>query len=526
MTIDFFIEMAWKSSLICVAALGLAWALRHRAPADRATVLRIGVMMLLILPVLAVAGPALEIVAWAAPAAPEPVRAVSNLDTQRFMPQLAQLTPAEASIWDDPAPLLLLMWLSGVGALALRLAAGLATLSRWTRGGAEVTDPEWQALLARLSEAAGARRPVRLVMSDQISSPLSWGWRRPVVLIDRDTFEEVERAEAILAHELAHVVRRDWPALLLSRAAAGLFWFNPLAWLLEREAVQQAEEAADCAASARIAPTEYAQTLLTWAQIDRRVVPANSIAPGSALGRRVRAVLDGRGRLRAGTALARAAMVGCIALAVPLASVELVAAPTVPAPPAPPAMPAPRAAPVAPVAPAVPAALSAPAVAPVAVPPAPPMAARAPEPPAGVSTVSAAPPVPPVAPTPRVAPAPMPPAAPGTPVPAAAPRIPAETLAALRSHGVESRELRELSAIGSRFANLSADELAAMRVHGVTARYVRALADAGYAEASVNQLVALRVHGISAKTARRAAARAGRQLSADELLAISLTGQL
>ena len=109
--------------------------------------------------------------------------------------------------------------------------------------------------------------------SDEVHSPLSWGWRHPVILIDPDTLGQPEDAEAILAHEVAHIARRDWPVLMLSRLAATLFWFNPLVWLLEREVVQQAEEAADCEAAERVEPARYAETLLSWAQ-------ANAHGPG------------------------------------------------------------------------------------------------------------------------------------------------------------------------------------------------------------------------------------------------------
>ena len=152
-------------------------------------------------------------------------------------------------------------------------------------------------------------------MSDTVPSPLSWGCVRPVILIDPDTLAEPQEADAILAHEMAHIARRDWVALMLTRIAAALFWFNPVVWLLEREIVQQAEEAADCEAARCVEPARYAQTLLSWAQVGGRALPANSIAPkGSALGRRVRAILDRRVRERpAGSALTRLAVMLCVA---------------------------------------------------------------------------------------------------------------------------------------------------------------------------------------------------------------------
>ena len=58
MDVSFFGEMAWKSALISGAALALAYVLRSRAAADRALVLRLGVFMLLLLPVIALSLPA------------------------------------------------------------------------------------------------------------------------------------------------------------------------------------------------------------------------------------------------------------------------------------------------------------------------------------------------------------------------------------------------------------------------------------------------------------------------------------
>ncbi|WP_165357555.1 M56 family metallopeptidase [Sphingosinicella sp. CPCC 101087] len=325
MTLDFFAEMAWKSALISGATLALAYALRSRAAADRALVLRIGVGMLLLLPLIAIWLPALEIVAFAAP---DPL-ATAPYDIPPEL-QLAGAMGAapEPTIWDDPTPLVILAYLGGLAMVGSRLLAGLWTLHRWTRTADEVTCPEWLAAFERVRWSVSDSDSVRLLVSNEVNSPLSWGWRQPVVLIDTDTLGQPDDAEAILAHELAHVARRDWPALMLSRIAATLFWFNPLVWMLERETVQQAEEAADCEAAGRVEPARYAETLLNWAQ-SNPLLPANSIAPsGHALGRRVRAVLDRSVRERpSGSAWTAAAILLCFGIAAPVAAMRLVAAP-------------------------------------------------------------------------------------------------------------------------------------------------------------------------------------------------------
>ena len=355
MTSWFFIEMAAKSALICGLALMLAMLLKDRAAADRARVLQVGVVLLLALPVINVLFPVLQVEAFAAP---EPLTA----DQIDALVMLAAATPAaETSIWDDPAPLVLLLWAAGAIGVAARLAVGLLTLRRWTRNAVPAADPVWLAALERAREVCGAPANLRLLVADKVPGPLGWGFVRPVILIDPDTYAEREEADAILAHEVAHVARADWLALILARVATALFWFNPLTWALTREAVQQAEEAADAHAARVVEPTRYAETLLSWAQLDRsQGIPANSIAPGShGLARRVRAVLEARLRDRpAGSRIARAAMLLCVGIAAPLAALELVEAARPPEAPSRPATFAalhPVSAPQAPAAPARPA---------------------------------------------------------------------------------------------------------------------------------------------------------------------------
>ena len=525
MTAGFFLEMGWKSALIAGAVLVLATALRSRSAADRAMVLRIGIVMLLILPVIALALPALQIAAWAAPEAPAQLAAFAASEMPTATPTGAMILESpEPTIWDDPTPLVVLAYLGGLLMAGSRLLAGLWTLRGWTRAARDVTDPEWLQAFDQVRWAAPNGERLRLLVSDEVPSPLSWGWRNPVILIDPDTLDLPDDAAAILAHEVAHVARRDWPALMLSRVAAALFWFNPLVWALEREVIQQAEEAADCEAVDCIEPARYAETLLSWAQCNRRGLPANSIAPSkSALGRRVRTILDGRLRERpSGSAWTALAVLMCIGIATPVAALELVEAEA----PLPPRAPL---APVAPIAALPPAAVAAVPSAPAA--------------PAALPLVSAitiiahphpaeaVPPVPPVPATPRVAPAPpAPPAAlraPRRPHAAARPDglVDVDTLVALSVHGVTPQFVAELEAIDRRYGRLSADQLTAMRIHGVSPRFIRDMAGAGYPGLSAEQLVTMRIHGVTAERARRAASRAGGRPSPERLVEMTIHGK-
>jgi len=332
MDVSFFGEMAWKSALISGAALLLAYVLRSRAAADRALVLRLGVAMLLLLPFIALALPALPIEAWAAPEplALAPLHYAYVPGSELPLTALTESGPQAGAptIWDDPTPLVLLAYLGGLAMVGARLLAGLFLLGRWTRRARPVDCPVWAEAFERARWAAPNGERLRLLTSDSVPSPLSWGWRNPVILIDPDTLAEADEAEAILAHEVAHIARRDWPVLMLTRLAATLFWFNPVVWLLEREVVQQAEEAADAEAARAVEPALYARTLLSLAQVNGRLIPANSIAPaGSALSRRIKAILDRRLRERpSGSAWAKIAAILCIGIAGPVAALQLVQA--------------------------------------------------------------------------------------------------------------------------------------------------------------------------------------------------------
>lgn len=594
MTLDFIAEMAWKSAAISGVALLALVLLRSRSAADRAAVVRLAVVMLLLLPVVSLGLPALQVegpapVVEAVAVEPLPLMVVEPAalpagETLATTP--AATAPAEPTFELPTALLLMLGYLTGVVLLTIRLLVGLWTLRRWTADAELVTSPVWTAALRRATAKAGLAKPVRLLASDDVRSPLSWGLRNPTILVDYDTMVRAEDADGVLAHEIAHVVRRDWGMLMLSRLAVALFWFNPLVWLLERALVEQAEEAADLAAVGGVEPMSYARTLVACgAQAGGLFLPANSIAAGQGLARRVRAVLDENRRgTPSGSAWTGAAMLLCIAVSAPIAALELVA-------PEPPVAPTPPVTPLVPVAPR-PADAPRPSVAPVApVAPLPPVedeAADLADLEAAVERAAEAEAMSPariaalenaakavsrsvefaavaaqaVARSEAVANTGAATAARNVQVVAVADkaaaragagldvdqliemkmhgidaaylaelaslaprlRLSADEIVEMKIHGLTPARLREFTEIG--YGNADVDDLVAMRIHGVTPSFIREMAAAGYRGLSTDDLVAMRIHGVTAERARRAASRGGKRPSAEELIEMSIHGRL
>ena len=338
---EILLAIALKSLLIAGLALGLLYLLRNRSAAERSWVAHIGLLALVLLalaplamPRLTVEAPAMFGTATAAPqnlpvAVDQPI-VVSPTATVLASPAPSANSPAAAPAM---APGLVATALYAVPAAILLFITFLA-LARLIalRARAEVlVDGHWLSALARAQRRMGFKHGTALLTSDDLSSPISWGLMRPVILLNSKAVEASGEAEAIIAHELAHVARMDWAKLLLARVATALFWFNPLVWLLAREAHQLREETADDAVlAADIVDTDYAQLLVGVARHEcpGLLLGAHGVAPSKgSLSRRIRRVLDAASvRGPVARPFAAGVLAGAVMIAAPLAALTFIPA--------------------------------------------------------------------------------------------------------------------------------------------------------------------------------------------------------
>ena len=251
MTWTLLLSLLAKSSIVAGAGLVGARLLAQR-PADKVDILRGAVCLLLALPVIMNVLPALDLALLPAVAPPAPLEIPLDAAAAAEAPTLA---------WPPPIELVGWLWLAGVTVVVGRLALGLHTLDRWTRKGSDVQCDAW---LAPLETLPAVDRP-RLVSSDRVAAPLSWGVAPGFIVVDPESLADRPAAPAIVAHELAHLRRHDWIFLVLSRLALALFWFNPLVWRLHAALAERSEEAADAAALETVERAAYARTLVRLA---------------------------------------------------------------------------------------------------------------------------------------------------------------------------------------------------------------------------------------------------------------------
>ncbi len=545
------IGLGLKSLLIAGVTLGLLHFTRRRSAADRSWIAHLGLFALVALPLASLALPALSIevpaLREAVPtAAPTPLPATIPADVVEA-PSMSSATP----IVDQGPPFDWTPIAYAIPALALLLVTLIALLRLFAlRGRAQVMiDPVWLSALAHAQRRMGFKNGTALLTSSELSSPISWGLMRLVILLNDEAVCASHEAEAILAHELAHVARFDWAKLMLARVATAIFWFNPLTWVLAREAHQLREEAADDAVlGADISDTDYAQLLVGVARHECRglLLGAHGISPGKgSLRRRVSRVLDASvSRGAGGRSWVAGFAAGMLVISAPLAALTF--APQAPIPPQPP-----RPAPRAPLAPAAPSAPLAPAT------PLTSMASVAPSPPIS--------PLPPVAPAAPMSPLPpMPPleTAIATTVSAAvrnslaataeatrgfreadrairdadramrdsdrAMRVrsrahPANVATEMRILGVTPAYIASIRAAGPQFRKLADRDMIELRVKRVTPDLIRALAAAGYGHESPDAIGDAAVLGVTADTIREYS-RVGPRRSLSDLTELRMMG--
>ncbi len=207
---------AWSLQLLVLAgaALLLPAVLGANLPALRLRLAQAALLAALALPLL------------------QPVRSV---DEAIRIPGVSIVVEADAAGADAPSyghPAAFWLAAALAAGVLLRLgwlAFGVAGLARLRRE----ADPLLH--LPAGAEAAARRIGVRVpfLVSAGVGSPLTFGWRRPVVLVP-ESFRTLPAAEqeAIACHELLHVARKDARAVLFEEALCALLWFHPAVWAL------------------------------------------------------------------------------------------------------------------------------------------------------------------------------------------------------------------------------------------------------------------------------------------------------
>ncbi|MDD7510152.1 MAG: M56 family metallopeptidase [Oscillibacter sp.] len=174
-------------------------------------------------------------------------------------------------------------WAAGAAAFVIWQGAALAafrrTVRRWRRAAAR---EDYLALLDETARELNVRAP-EMIVCEAVTTPAVTGVFRPTLLLPHEQYD-THALRFILRHELCHLKRRDMLFKLVLLAANAMHWFNPMAYLLLRQADEDIELACDSAATQRMERLEradYSRTLLAAVQAKSRTIPATTCFGGT-----------------------------------------------------------------------------------------------------------------------------------------------------------------------------------------------------------------------------------------------------
>ena len=186
-------------------------------------------------------------------------------------------------------------YLAGAAAFLLHQGVSYAlfrrTVRRWKR---DVSRADYAAMLSDTARDLGVSAP-EMIVCEAISTPAVTGLLRPRLLLPHEHYD-VQELRYILRHELCHLKRRDMLLKLVLLAANAMHWFNPVVYLMLRQADEDIELACDSAATDGLELPEraaYSRTLLAAVQSSVRALPATTCFGGTVerLKRRITNVL-------------------------------------------------------------------------------------------------------------------------------------------------------------------------------------------------------------------------------------------
>ncbi|HST59108.1 MAG TPA: HEAT repeat domain-containing protein, partial [Longimicrobium sp.] len=269
-------------------------------------------------------------------AAPPSISSAETAPSSSAIASTSAVHPGDASRTADaatprpapssPPPLLewaMLAWAAGAAAMLARLGWRQVRLYRLLRHREAVSDGAVLAMLAELRRNAGLWRPVWLTACPATPTPLALGGGEICVPPRFLTGLDPEQQRNALAHELAHLARRDPAWHFAIGILESVFFFQPLNRMARARLRDSAEFLCDAWAARQTgSPLGLARCLAevaSWVAPGRPPIPAGTMAMaegGSPLVQRVQRLTSWRGEPREGNGLLRVAAAALLIAAV------------------------------------------------------------------------------------------------------------------------------------------------------------------------------------------------------------------
>lgn len=139
------------------------------------------------------------------------------------------------------------IWICGLVVVLAAWYGRWRKISAVIREGTPLLEGREVDALRRMERIGGLRRPIRMLLSQASLEPGVFGIARPVLLWPEGISKHLDdtHLQAIIAHEVWHVRRRDNLAAAMHMLVEAIFWFHPVVWWLGARLVDERERACD-----------------------------------------------------------------------------------------------------------------------------------------------------------------------------------------------------------------------------------------------------------------------------------------
>jgi len=339
MNSEFALSVIIKTTIVLLTAATSAFLLRKAAASARHVIWTAALVSILLLPILAVKLPTLELRVLPIPSqntSPTATPAVTA-PVPTFRPEIVAADTVASPATGRPvrtqwstAEILFVAWLMGAALVGIRSVVGFMMIRRLLKRATGALAPERLFMLNELLRTFALRGKVTVRLSDRSVTPMTTGLRASAILLPAEANDwPEERLRFVLAHELAHVKRKDTLMQVPIQVACSLHWFNPLVWIAHRRFLIERERACDdFVINTGAQPDAYAGHLLDIARSVRHkphfAFSGIFMANRSQLETRLLSILDKNMNRKSPNRIVLAVtVVTVITLLVPLATVQL-----------------------------------------------------------------------------------------------------------------------------------------------------------------------------------------------------------
>jgi bla regulator protein BlaR1 len=242
----------WQSTLIAAAAGLLTLALRkHHARARYLLWLAASIKFLIPFSLLVRLG---AYFAWQRQAPPTSTGLYFAIEevSQPFSHLAVSSTTAHSTTLAVPTlssalPALIVIWFFGFLTVLFVWIIRWRGISAAMKTATPLSDGREVGTLRRMERIAGIRKPIEVLLSRTSLEPGIFGIARPTLIWPEGISKRLQdpHLEAVLAHEVWHVRRRDNLSAALHMLVEAVFWFYPLVWWLGARLVEERERSCD-----------------------------------------------------------------------------------------------------------------------------------------------------------------------------------------------------------------------------------------------------------------------------------------